>query len=278
MKFSKAAGRILLAWAALVVVQVIAGLIVPLKVPSAGNIFAWLVATDLLVVATLGLVALRSDWQGWKLGVALAAIPFAIEAVNVIEAAVFLPNANINWQRLLVHTLVVYVLAVPLWALIFGRVREALPAHYRPVQSRRLREKLWRFVVSDFSYIILYFLAGSIIWPMVKGFYATQTMPHPLTIIGLQLLLRGPVFVVICLLLVRMLGRSRVSGALAVGAVFTILSGVAPLLMPTPYFPDSVRWVHFFEVTSSNFVFGALVGWMWGQPKRAGVLVMKQAA
>jgi hypothetical protein len=48
--------------------------------------------------------------------------------------------------------------------------------------------------------------------------------------------------------------------------------------MPNPYFPDSVRWVHFFEVTSSNFVFGAIVGWLWGQPKPASVLVMKQAA
>lgn len=36
--------------------------------------------------------------------------------------------------------------------------------------------------------------------------------------------------------------------------------------MPNPYFPDSVRWVHFMEVTSSNFVFGVIVAWLWGQP------------
>jgi len=64
----------------------------------------------------------------------------------------------------------------------------------------------------------------------------------------------------------RMLGLPRMTGALMVGAMFTLLSGVAPLLMPNPAFPDSVRWVHFCEVTSENFVFGAIVAWLWGKP------------
>ena len=98
------------------------------------------------------------------------------------------------------------------------------------------------------------------------------------TILGLQLLVRGPVFILLCLALVRMLGLPRLGGALAVGAVFTILSGVAPLLMPNPFFPDAVRWAHFCEVTSSNFVFGAIVGWLWGQPKLAQSQPVHQAA
>jgi hypothetical protein len=48
--------------------------------------------------------------------------------------------------------------------------------------------------------------------------------------------------------------------------VFTLLSGVAPLLMPNPYFPDSVRFMHLCEVTSSNFIFATIVAWLWGQP------------
>ncbi len=83
----------------------------------------------------------------------------------------------------------------------------------------------------------------------------------------LELLVRGPAFVAICLLLVRMLGLPRLSGALAAGAVFALLSGVAPLLTPNPYFPEIVHWAHFCETTSSNFVFAALVAWFWGQPK-----------
>jgi hypothetical protein len=37
--------------------------------------------------------------------------------------------------------------------------------------------------------------------------------------------------------------------------------------MPNPFFPDAVRWVHFCEVTSENFLFGAIVAWLWGQPQ-----------
>jgi hypothetical protein len=278
MKLSGLVTRILLAWAGLVAVQVIAGIIVPLKAPAVPNLFTWLVATDLLMVAVLSLVALRSDWRGLKLGLAVSAIPSGIAAVNAIEGSVFLTASGIDWQRLLAHTFLAYALAVPLWMLIFAKGREPSESHYRPVHSQSLAGRVWRFAASDFTYLFLYFLAGAIIFPYVKDFYATQTLPSPGKIAALQLLLRGPVFVAICLLLVRMVGLPRVSGALAVGAAFAILSGVAPLLMPNPYFPDSVRWVHFGEVTSSNFLFGAFVGWVWGQPKAAVSRVMSQAA
>jgi hypothetical protein len=59
------------------------------------------------------------------------------------------------------------------------------------------------------------------------------------------------------------------SAALSVGLTFTILSGVATLILPNPFFPDAVRWAHFCEVTSSNFVFGCVVGLVWGKPATA---------
>jgi hypothetical protein len=98
------------------------------------------------------------------------------------------------------------------------------------------------------------------------------------TFLVLELLVRAPAFIVLCLLLVRMLGLPRLSGALAAGAVFALLSGVAPLLMPNPYFPDVVRWAHFCETSSSNFVFAALVAWLWGQPKLVHANALAQAA
>ena len=116
------------------------------------------------------------------------------------------------------------------------------------------------------------------IWPYIKDFYATQTLPSMSTILVLELLVRGPAFIVLCLMLVRMLGLPRLSGALAVGALFTLMSGVAPLLMPNPYFPDAVRWAHFCEVTSSNFLFAALVAWLWGQPKLVHADALAHAA
>ena len=273
MTFSKFATRILLAWAMLAVIQIIVGLLVPLKAPQGGNLFAWLLLTNLLVVAVLAFTATRSGWRGAPLALSLFAIPFGIALVNIVEGAVYLTNSGLDWRRLLFHEFVVYGAAAPVWALIFrgiGRPSRSIP-------PRPLTAHLWRFAASDFAYLFLYFLAGMIILPFVRAYYATQALPGTTTIISLQLLLRGPVFIFLCVLMLRMLGMRRGAGALALGAAFTVLSGVAPLLIPNPVFPDSVRWVHFCEVTSSNFLFGAFVGWIWGKAQATPQSVARAA-
>jgi hypothetical protein len=123
--------------------------------------------------------------------------------------------------------------------------------------------RVWRFGLSDFGYLFLYFLAGVMAFPLFRDFYASQALPSPAQMVMLQLLLRGPIFTGVCLLLMSLRNMERRLGAIALGTSFTILSGIAPLLMPNPYLPDSVRWVHFVEVGLSNFLFGALMGWIW---------------
>ena len=115
------------------------------------------------------------------------------------------------------------------------------------------------------TYVMLYISAGMIVIPYVRDFYATQHIPSMGQIVLLQFFIRGPVFVLVCLLLLRMFRLSGLSGALAVGLSFTLLSGVATLIITNPFFPDSIRWFHFCEVTSSNFLFGCVVGWAWGR-------------
>ena len=278
MKVSNAILRGLLVFVAVCVIQMIVGMLVPMKPFSVPHVFQWMLLTNAVVVAALTAVAIRSEWRGWRLGVALAAIPLVIESVNLIEGVVFLTNSELEWGKIFLHALISAALTVPVWMLLFGRRADIPQEHCHPIASKSRGERAWKFLVSDFAYIFLYFAAGLIIFPYVKDFYATQHVPPIKTILELQLLVRGPVFVVLCLALVRMLGLPRLAGALAVGAVFTILSGVAPLLMPNPFFPDAVRWVHFCEVTSSNFVFGAFVAWLWGQPKLANHGALQPAA
>src|SRR5579864_1338188 len=278
MKVSNAVLRGLLVFVALCVIQMIVGLLVPMKPVAIPHFLWWWLLTNTVVVAALTLVAIRSEWRGWRLGVILAAIPLVIESVNLLEGVVFLTNSQVEWGKIFLHALISAALIVPVWMLLFGRRNDVPHEHSHPIASKSRGERAWKFVVSDFAYIFLYMAAGLIIFPYVKDFYATQHVPAMKTIVALQLLVRGPVFIVLCLGLVRMLGLPRLAGALAVGAVFTILSGVAPLLMPNPYFPDAVRWVHFCEVTSSNLVFGAIVGWLWGQPEAAHSQLLHQAA
>jgi len=278
MTVSKAILRGLLAFVAVCLIQMIVGMLVPMKPVATPHITEWLLLVNAVVVGALTVAAVRTEWRGWRLGVAVVAIPLAIESVNLLEGTVFLTNIDLQWGGIFVHAVISAVLSVPVWMLLFGRRDGVTPEHYHPIQAKSRGERAWKFVVSDFTYLFLYFGTGMIIFPYVKDFYATQHLPSAGTIVALQLLIRGPVFVVICLGLTRMLGMQRVKGALTVGLIFTLVSGVAPLPMPNPFFPDAVRWVHFCEVTSENFLFGAIVAWLWGQPRLALPQMVRKAA
>jgi hypothetical protein len=277
MKLSQSIPRALLAFVAVCIAQILAGILIPMKPVALPHFLQWLLLSNAVTVAAQDIVAARTAWRGWRLGIAVAAIPVVIHTLDMLEGIVFLKNSPVDWGRIFVYTLVSAALSVPVWMLLFGRRDNAASKHH-PVEVQSPIEWAWKFVVSDLAYLSLYFLAGTIIWPYVKNFYATQYLPSRVTISELQLLIRGPVFILLCLFLVRMLRLPRLIGALAVGAVFTLLSGVAPLLIPNPYFPDIVRWAHFCEVTSSNFVFGAIVAWLWGQREPAPAHVLHTAA
>lgn len=274
MKASNIGIRIVLGWIALLIVQMIVGMVIRVDVPSPEGMLRWMLLTNLLMVAALGYIASRTDLRGWKLGIFLAAIPCAIGLANLIEGAVFLTKIEMPWARVCLQVFLTYLLVAPVWSWIFGRMA---PGHHSSWDPKPPASKAWRFGVSDLAYVVVYFTAGMIIFPMVRDFYATQTIPEPAQIIALQLLVRGPIFIAICLLMVRLLGFTRLVGAVMVGLLFTVLSGVVPLLAPNPFFPDAVRWVHFGEVTVSNFVFAFVVAWLWGPVKEHAVLMPKHA-
>jgi hypothetical protein len=268
MNDKRYASRILLAWVALVALQWIVGLLIPLRVELPGwQHLAWVALTDLIVVAAIAFVAVRSEWRGWRLGAALAAVPLTVALVNIVEALYYLEEAHLEHTRLILQAVLTYAVMALVWGRIFSAGREAPAPHFQPYGSRSLMQRAWRFVASDFAYLLGYLAAGMAIFPLVRDFYTTRTLPSPAVIFLLQLLVRGPLFVIVCVLLVRMAGLPRAKGAVAVGVVFTLVSGVAPLLLPSPYFPDAIRWVHFFEVTITNLVFGAIIAAMWGPPK-----------
>jgi hypothetical protein len=256
-----------LAWIALVAAQAVAGMLIHLNYPPMPHMLRWLLLANALVVLALGGAATRSEWRGWKLGLALFAIPAAIATVNMLEGVIFLTNVKLDWRGTFEITLVGYALAAALWTLIFNSKSSAARVDEWTLPERNLLQKVWRFAFCCAAYVFLYFLAGMIIFPYVRDFYATQHLPSFGQIVLLQFFVRGPVFVLVCLLLMRMFRLQGVSGALAVGLAFTLLSSVT-LIVPNPVFPDSVRWVHFCEVTSSNFVFGCVVAWVWGNTQR----------
>ena len=278
MTFAKAFPRALLAFVAIAIVQVVAGIMVPMKPVAIPHLAQWMLVNLAITVAALTPLAARAEWQGWRLGAVVSAIPLAIFAINLIESLVFLPNTNLEWGKIFLYTLVSAVLSVPVWGFLFGRRKDLSIDHYHPIHSQSRGELAWKFALCDLLYVFLYFAVGAIIFPYVKDFYATQRLPSAEAIAALQFFVRAPMFILLALAMTRMLGLPRLSGALAVGLVFTLLTGAAPLLIPNPVFPDSVRWAHFCEVTSEMFIFGAAVAWLWGPRKLAYSPALQKAA
>ena len=263
--------RPVLAWIALLVAQMIAGMVIHVNTPPMPNIMTWLMLSDAVIVLALSAAALRSDWRDWRLARALFFIPAAITTINMIEGVIFLTNLHIDWRNTIAQTLAGYLVAAVLWLVIY-RSAPVPESEFGELPHRSVASMVWRFAACSAIYVFLYFLAGSIIFPYVRDFYATQHIPSFGQIVALQFFLRGPVFILVCLTLLRMFRLPHLTGAVATGLAFTLLSGVAPLVIPNPFFPDYVRWVHFGEVTSSNFVFGCVVGWVWGHAQRVGHL------
>lgn len=276
MKTRELATKVLVTWVYLVAVQTMLGMLITSPTPVPENAGPWFLLSNFLIALVLCLLAMRSDWGGARLAVAVSSIPAIIMLTNYLEGIVFLTGVTIDWPKEVLRTCMVSVLTMPLWPLLF-RKRGVAQHNFRPLAGRTVKERIWRLVLADLAYPVLYFLAGTLVFPFVRDFYATQTIPAVGLVFTLQLLVRGPIFLGVCLLMTRMWGLARLPGAAAVGAAFATLSGIAPLLIPSGVFPEPVRWAHFIEVTTSNFIFGLLVAWLWGPANRVRQMVSQAA-
>ena len=253
----------------LTLLQMISGMVLgpmspALPEPPAGML-GWLVVSNLLVAGVLAWYARRSAWTGWRLAGALFVIAWSIGTLNsLIEAHFFaIFDRPDVLPAIFLRSLPPALLFTPVMVWLSGRwdVPGAEPA---AAPDRGMVSWVARFAACSVTYLVLYFTAGMIIFPYVQPFYDMRALPAPSTIVLLQLFLRAPIFAAAGLLIVRMAPGTRRDHALMVAVAMSILGGAAPLIIPNSFFPDTVRWVHFVEVVTSNFVFGAVVGWLLG--------------
>jgi len=110
MTFSQASPRALLAFMALELVQIIAGVLVPLPMVVAPHFLLWLALSNALTAAALSFAAARAEWRAWRLGVAIASLPLFESLIDLIEAAVYLPNTPLSSRRVFLFKLVSAIL------------------------------------------------------------------------------------------------------------------------------------------------------------------------
>lgn len=240
------------------------------NMPSLAALFVPALIGTVLTVAALAFPIARSTLRGWRLFGAVFALVVGLNVLLTnIEAAVFLimlPEQLIRGA--LVGTVHAALLAL-LMALTFGRERR--PERAAPAEGPELTGRGWlgRVGLSSVCYLVLYFVAGMMIYPFVKSFYDTQDMSIGAAIIPLQLV-RGALYLAFALPLLRTVVATRRQLRYSAAVLFPLVAGVADLLAPNPIMPDWIRPFHIVEIGWSNFAYGWLVAHLFWNP-RAGV-------
>ncbi|NOZ26805.1 MAG: hypothetical protein GXP39_01980 [Chloroflexi bacterium] len=232
-------------------------------------------AAALLVVcalhtAILSYLILRSRWTGWRLVATIFVIYYGVMTfLSQIETVVFLkylvsiiPAEMI--PRLFAQGILIAAPFSPLAVLILGKMKGTeIPEE----PDRRLDMPWtgwgWRLLLIGVIYLVIYISFGMFVFRPLAGeafdeYYANLQMPA--WILPFQIV-RGMVWGLLALLIVRMLRGPWRQAELVVALSFSILMG-SLLLIPSGIMPDVIRHAHLVEVTTSNFAFGWIAAWL----------------
>jgi len=247
-----------------------------------------LLAVAALNTAVISWLVLRARWRSWQLIGPLILVFYGVQTVlPQIETIIFRSFSGFAGHvpadlgpRLLVAGLIHAALWIPAAVVILGR-HKGRPATDSSVRRTpaTLTEQSWKLLLASITYVVVYFTFGYYIaWrdPAVTSYYGgidpgsfwrqLQSVMRDSPWLPLAQALRGVLWGVLAIVVTRMIQGSVVEKALAVGTLFALVMS-AGLLLPNPYMPYAVRMAHLVETGSSNFLFGALVGWLFaGRP------------
>lgn len=138
-----------------------------------------------------------------------------------------------------------------------------------PLYAARSGRALVSKVVSGaLLYFVVYLIAGIAVNPFIKEFYAGKSLPSLGELFGIQFL-RGLLYIVIALPFIGQMAGRRMSAGVVLGLCYSVLGGIAPLLLPNVFMPAQIRFAHSIEVGISNFVFGLAIGCLLVKPRTA---------
>ncbi len=239
----------------LFVVQAVAASILLPSIPAPEGGLGFVALSTLITAWVLVTIAVTVTVRGWPRMAILFFVAAGIPANNLLEAVFF----NVGIPRAHLFPLFLFTFA---WAAVFAGLLDRLAGDAQaprvsPVPSRTPGGWTLSFVLSDVAYIALYFAAGIAVWPFVREFYESRSLPETHVVAAMQVF-RGLVFSAIVYTLMRSLVLTPVAASLLVGATLALLGGVAPLLVPNPYMPEWVRFPHMVETGVSSFLFGLI--------------------
>ena len=227
--------------------------------------YGWLILSNFLIVGMLGSYIIYSNLGRLKLAGAVFIIYFIISYFNnLIEAFLYNVTNRSETVHSMIQGLIVALIISPFILYLFDKWNyDPRKLHFR---DRSFLSWMWRLVSGDLLYIIIYLVAGFIlqsVYPQLLVFYKGK-LPTVGLMIGTQVL-RGFIFMGIAVLVLKTSDLSIPKRAVLVGLIFSVLGGIAPLILPNAYMPAYIRLGHGFEVGISNFVYGLLISYLLGQ-------------
>jgi hypothetical protein len=208
----------------------------------------------LLNFAVLWIVARASPARGWRLVLKLFLVGFVTgSANNLLEAAVYGVLAPRQLLAAGVPAAIIFAILSPAAVLLAGRWRSASVQ----VSDEGIAPLNLLGVVA--AYELLYWTAGTLVYPYIADFYATKTVPPVYAVAALQVV-RSLIFFGAAYPLLK---RGLRGAPLVLALVYGVIGGVAPLLPDNPYMPPDVRFYHAIETSLSNFLFGLVVGYLF---------------
>lgn len=241
------------------------------KTPLNFNTIFWSFLSDLIMVSLLTYYILNSSLRRFKLVLTVFVILFIIGSFNIlIEAYIFNVTTRKETFIQIIKGFMVALIASPIFVLIFNKWKG--DQNVIIFKSRSVFSWFWRIVVGIILYLFLYLTAGFIlqaVYPELLEFYKDKIPPFDLMIY--TQFLRGFIFGVVAILILRTLKTFQYKKAIYIGLVFAILGGIAPLIIPNEFMPHNIRMGHLFEVGISNFIYGFILAYLLGQNRSSNV-------
>ncbi|MBN1273516.1 MAG: hypothetical protein JXB26_14715 [Candidatus Aminicenantes bacterium] len=239
---------------------------------------------SLVNTAVVVFVLLRSKWKGMKLA--------AVLALEVYAAMFFMGEIELLYfdagQGMPAGMIGAHLTGGAVFAFLFGvaavfmfgkwkkteKDEQDFPSHPLTFSVMLLMKCL---LLSIVIYPVIYFGFGYFIgWQSaaVREYYSGSAQILPFLahfkalfstspLLPLWQAIRGGLWVLAALPVLRMMKGRLWEKGLAVGLIFAVLMN-SQHLVPNPLMPDSVRLVHFVETTSSNFLWGWIIVWVLG--------------
>ena len=236
------------------------------KITLTGDYLIWTLVSNLMIVILLGVFIKNSSNRGMTLTLLVLAIHFVIGNFNLlIEAYIFNVTPRSETLEIMATGLVSTLITSPLLVLIFGRWNAA--ANEASHTKRSVLQWTWRIIAGNLLYVFFYLLAGFIlyaVYPRLMDFYGDK-IPELSVMINTQFF-RALLFIGVAILIDRNVNLSLFYKALLTGFIFSIVGGIAPLILPhDELMPAYIRFGHAFEVGFSNLLYGIILTYLIGQ-------------